>query len=91
MELENNWEPIEDEIALENYSVLNSIYNRVDKNIFGIINTPTSAKDAWETLEVAHEGTFKVGCQDFNSSPPNLRTCRCLRIKSFMGLIITKF
>lgn len=35
------------------------IYNGVDKNIFIIINTYTSAKEAWETLEFSNQGTSK--------------------------------
>lgn len=36
------------------------IYIVVDKNIFKIINTYASSKEAWETIEFDHEGTTKV-------------------------------
>lgn len=49
-----------DEDALGNSRALNSIYNGVDKSIFKIISTCTSAKESQETLEVIHEGTSKV-------------------------------
>lgn len=37
-----------------------SKYNGVDKDIFQIINTWTTANEDWETLEVGHEATSKV-------------------------------
>ncbi|MCI82765.1 gag-pol polyprotein, partial [Trifolium medium] len=39
---------------------LNAIFNGVDKNMFRLINTCTEAKEAWEILQTAHEGTTKV-------------------------------
>lgn len=39
---------------------LNVIFNVVDKNIFRLINTCVFAKEAWDILAVAHEGTSKV-------------------------------
>lgn len=50
----------EDEETLHNLRALNAIYNGVDLNIFKIINTYTSAKEAWETLEITYEGTSMV-------------------------------
>lgn len=43
---ENDWSTTKDEETLFNSCALNSIYNGVDKNIFKIINTCTSAKKA---------------------------------------------
>lgn len=43
---ENDWSPTEDEAALGNFHALNSIFNEVDKNVFRLINTCTSAKEA---------------------------------------------
>lgn len=60
MKLKKHCTPIEDEDVLGNSHALNVIYNGVDKNIFIIINTCSSAKKAWETLEAVHEGTSEV-------------------------------
>ena len=43
---EKEWSPTEDEAALGNSRALNAIFNGVDKNIFRLINTCTSAKVA---------------------------------------------
>lgn len=48
MKSEKDWSKEKDEKALGNSRALNSIYNEVNKNIFRIINTCTSAKEAWE-------------------------------------------
>ena len=50
----------EDELALENSKALNALFNEVDKNMFRSIKQCTVAKDAWEILKTAHEGTTKV-------------------------------
>lgn len=50
----------EDEEALGNSCTLNSIYNGVHNNIFIIVNSCTSAKEAQDTFDVSHEGTSKV-------------------------------
>lgn len=65
MKSEKRWTHVEDKDTLVNSRALNSIYNRVDKNFFKIINTCTSTKDAWLNLEVAHEGTSKVWISKF--------------------------
>lgn len=46
--------------AIRSSRALKVVYNRTDKNIFIIINTCTSAKEALETLEVAYEGKSKI-------------------------------
>ena len=48
------------ELALRNSKVLNALFNGVDKNMFRLIKQCTVAKDAWEILKTAHEGTSKV-------------------------------
>ena len=57
---EEDWTPEEDEAALANSKALNAIFNGVDKNMFKLINTCTVAKEAWEILKTAHEGTSRV-------------------------------
>ncbi|KAA0032368.1 gag-pol polyprotein [Cucumis melo var. makuwa] len=55
---ESDWTDAEDQASLGNSRALNAIYN--DQNVFKLINTCTSAKEAWKILEVAYEGTSKV-------------------------------
>src|ERR1044072_58603 len=57
---EEDWSKEEDEEALANSKALNAIFNGVDKNMFILINTCTVAKEAWEILRTAHEGTSRV-------------------------------
>ena len=60
MKPEEEWSAPEDEHALANFRALNAIFNGVDKNMFRMIKQYNVAKDAWETLKIAHEGTFKI-------------------------------
>jgi len=48
------------EIILGNSKALNALFNGVDKSMFRLIKQCTVAKDAWEILKTAHEGTTKV-------------------------------
>ena len=57
---EEEWSAAEDELALGNSKALNAMFNGVDKNMFRLIKQYTVAKDAWEILKTAHEGTTKV-------------------------------
>lgn len=54
------WTKEEDETSLGNSCALNALFNRVSQNVFKINNTYTSAKEAWNILEVAYEGTSKI-------------------------------
>src|ERR1044072_786728 len=54
------WTKEEVEEALANSKALNAIFSGVDKNMFRMINTCTVAKEAWEILRTAHEGTSRV-------------------------------
>jgi hypothetical protein len=60
LKAEADWSEAEDTEALGNSKALNVIFNGVDKNMFKLINTYTNAKQAWEILQTAHEGTSKV-------------------------------
>ena len=57
---EKDWSTAEDEASQANSRALNAIFNGVNQNVFRLINTCTSAKVAWDTLDVAYEGTSKV-------------------------------
>src|SRR4051812_44831303 len=50
-----DWDKEEDELALGNSKFLNSIFNRINKNIIRLVNMFEVAKDSWETLKTAHE------------------------------------
>lgn len=54
------WSNVKGEASLENSRALNIILNGVDQNMFKLINTCTSTKEARSILEVAYEGTSKV-------------------------------
>ncbi|KAK2356863.1 gag-protease polyprotein [Trifolium repens] len=54
------WSAEEETTASANSKALNAIFNGVDQNMFKLINTCTEAKQAWEILQTAHEGTSKV-------------------------------
>src|ERR1044072_1927759 len=57
---EEDWTKEEEEEAWANSKALNAIFNGVDKNMFRLINTRVVAKEAWEILKTAHEGTSRV-------------------------------
>ncbi|TYK08228.1 gag-pol polyprotein [Cucumis melo var. makuwa] len=54
------WTKDEDDAAVGNSGALNALFIVVDPNIFKLINTCKSTKDASDILEVAFEGTSKV-------------------------------
>jgi len=43
-----------------NSKALKALFNGVDKNMFRLMKQCIVAKDAWEILKTAHEGTSKV-------------------------------
>ena len=57
---EEDWNDAEEQGSLGNSRALNVIYNGVDLNMFKLIKSYVTAKDAWKKLEVAFEGTSKV-------------------------------
>ena len=50
----------EEQASVRNARTLNAIFNGVDLNVFKLINSCSTAKEAWRILEVAYEGTCKV-------------------------------
>jgi len=67
------WTAAEDKLALGNSTTLNALFNGVDNNMFRLIKQCTVAKDAWEILKTAHEGTTKVKVLKSNFLLLNLR------------------
>jgi hypothetical protein len=57
---EADWSVEEETESVGNSKALNALFNGVDRNMFKLINTCTKAKQAWEILQTAHEGTSKV-------------------------------
>ncbi|XP_024028691.1 uncharacterized protein LOC112093781 [Morus notabilis] len=60
MKPEEKWSTEEDRLANSNSRALNAIFNEVDANQFKLISTCEMAKEAWEILQMAHEGTTAV-------------------------------
>ena len=63
---EEEWTTAEDELVLGNSKALNALFNGVDKNMFRLLKQCNVAKDAWEILKTAHEGTSKENIHDYH-------------------------
>ncbi|KAA0031681.1 gag-proteinase polyprotein [Cucumis melo var. makuwa] len=50
----------EEQASVRNARAINAIFNGVDLNVFKLINSCITGKEAWKILEVAYEGTSKV-------------------------------
>ena len=57
---EVDWIDAEEQASVGNARAINAIFNGMDLNVFKLINSCTTAKEAWKILEVAYEGTSKV-------------------------------
>lgn len=57
---EEDWDGEDDKLAQGNSKALNALFNGVDKNTFRLISRCVVAKEAWEILKTAHEGTSNV-------------------------------
>jgi hypothetical protein len=79
---EEEWTDAEDELALGNFKALNALFNGVDKNMFRLIKQCTVAKDAWEILKTAHEGTIKVKSAKFQLLTTKFENLRMLEDES---------
>ncbi|KAA0060126.1 gag-pol polyprotein [Cucumis melo var. makuwa] len=53
------WTDAKEQAWVGNARAINAIFNDVDLNVFKLINSCTTAKEAWKILEVAYEGTSK--------------------------------
>lgn len=74
MKPEKDWDPTEHVVALKNSRAINATYNGFEKNIYMIINTRNSSKEAYENIEVTHKGTLKVRMSRFQLLLQNLKT-----------------
>jgi len=79
---EEKWTAAEDELTLGNSKALNALLNGVDKNMFRLIKQCTVAKDAWEILKTAHEGTTKVKSSKFQLLTTKFENLRMLEDES---------
>ncbi|KAA0053125.1 gag-pol polyprotein [Cucumis melo var. makuwa] len=57
---EVDWIDVEEQASVGNTRALNAIFNGVDLNVFKLINSCSTNKEAWRILEVSYEGTSKV-------------------------------
>ena len=57
---EVDWTDAEEQAFVGNSRAINAIFNGVNLNVFKLINSCSSAKEAWKILEVAYKGTTKV-------------------------------
>ncbi|KAA0067049.1 gag-proteinase polyprotein [Cucumis melo var. makuwa] len=57
---EVDWTDAKEQASVGNVGALNAIFNGVDQNVFKLINSCSTGKKAWKTIEVAYEGTSKV-------------------------------
>lgn len=60
LKIDVEWTNDEDDEALGNSNTLNDNFNCMEKNMLRLINTCSEAKEAWEILKIAYEGTSKV-------------------------------
>lgn len=54
------WNSEEEKAASANAKAINAIFSVVDANIYTLISTYESRKDAWNILQTSCEGTSKV-------------------------------
>ncbi|GAA0163903.1 hypothetical protein LIER_19663 [Lithospermum erythrorhizon] len=80
VKLEADWTKEEEKVALANNKALNVIFNVVDINVFKLINTCTVVKVAWETLEMAYEGTQKVRMSRLQQLTTHFKTLKWRRM-----------
>ncbi|KAA0033829.1 gag-pol polyprotein [Cucumis melo var. makuwa] len=57
---EVDWTDAEEQASIGNARAFNKNFNGVDLNVFKLINSCSTAKEAWKNLEVVYEGTSKV-------------------------------
>ena len=55
-----DWDKSENESSENHARVMHSIFNAINTDEFCRVATSTSTKKAWDTLQVAHEGTNVV-------------------------------
>jgi len=79
---EEEWTTAEDELTLGNSKALNALFNGVDKNMFRLIKQCIVAKDAWEILKTAHEGTTKVKSVKFQLLTTKFENLRMMEDES---------
>ena len=57
---EVDWTDAEEQASVGNARALNAIFNGVHLNVFKLINSYSTSKEAWRILKVAYEGTSKI-------------------------------
>ncbi|CAM8982516.1 unnamed protein product [Rhodiola kirilowii] len=54
------WTEAEDKVSMGNSKAMNAIFSGVDENVMKLIINCEVAKEAWDILQMAYEGTDKV-------------------------------
>ncbi|CAM8949992.1 unnamed protein product [Rhodiola kirilowii] len=54
------WTDADEKVSVGNVKVMNAIFSGVDENVFKLIANCEIAKEAWDILRTAYEGTDKV-------------------------------
>ncbi|CAM8931978.1 unnamed protein product [Rhodiola kirilowii] len=55
------WTEVDDKASMGNSKAMNAIFSGVDENVMKLIINCEVAKEAWDILQMAYEGTDKVG------------------------------
>ena len=88
---EETWSKEESVLATANFKALNAIFVSVDTNQFKLISSCECARDAWNILQTAHEGTplIKISkLQMFATRFENLRMMKNGTISDFNSKIV---
>ncbi|CAM8956702.1 unnamed protein product [Rhodiola kirilowii] len=54
------WDEADEKTSIGNLKAMNAIFSRVDENVLKLIINCEVAKEAWDILQTAYEGTDKV-------------------------------
>ena len=83
----NTWDRIDYETKGWSNKALSTIFNGVTPDEFRRISTSEAAKEAWDILEITHEGTDLVKIQNFKSSQLLLKPFVWTKKKPFMSFM----
>ena len=87
---ENEWNEQDKRSAQLNAKAMNVLYCALDANEFNRISVCTSAKEIWDTLEVAHEETNQVKESKINMLVHKYELCKMEPNESILNMF-TRF
>jgi hypothetical protein len=79
------WTTEEKSAAMANDKALNAIFISVSNEEFSRVSRCEIAKQAWETLEITHEGTKVVRTSKLHMLFLNLKRLECWKMKCLMN------